>query len=220
MLPSHAFSLLLFVSPTLATYAKNLNYHSPSLNHPELGLSIRKIHARANIPSPTLHSAFSPEDLHFTHGIASGDPTSSGVILWTRLSPVVENSKSNVTVSGTAPLYDHENERYVLVSKAPVCVEYMVSEDKGMKKLMAKGEVWTSSDVDWTVKVDVGGLKAWREYWYQFATCGGKKKSKVGHTKTLPKKGDKKVEEVRLAVFSCSNYRKLLLLFLTRVPSH
>ena len=200
---------LLLAAPTvLASYAKNLNYHSPSLNHPELGLAVRKIYARSS--PPDLVNAFPADKLCFTHGVASGDPTASAVILWTRLSPEVDNSDSNVTVSGTAPMYDRENERYVAVSKAPVCVEYRVSEKKDMRKAVDKGVVWTSSDVDWTVKVDATGLKPFRYYYYQFATCGGAKKSKIGRTKTLPRATDKNVSEIKLAVFSCANYRMSL----------
>lgn len=197
--------LVLFAPIALASYAKNLNYHSPSLNHPELGLAVRKIYARSS--PPDLVNAFPADKVCFTHGVASGDPTASAVILWTRLSPEVGNSDSNVTVSGTAPMYDRENDRYVAVSKAPVCVEYRVSEKNDMKMAVDKGEVWTSSDVDWTVKVDATGLKPFTYYYYQFASCRGKKKSEIGRTKTLPRPTDKNVSEIKLAVFSCANYR-------------
>lgn len=58
-----------------------------------------------------------------------------------------------MTVSGTAPLYDHDNDKYVAVSTAPVCVEYKVAKDDKMRRVVTDGEVWTSSDVDYTVKV-------------------------------------------------------------------
>ena len=58
-----------------------------------------------------------------------------------------------MTVTGYAPLYDHDNEKYVQVSKAPVCVEYKVALDKNLTSTVDSGKVYTSSDVDFTVKV-------------------------------------------------------------------
>jgi len=142
-------SLLLSASIVSASFSGNLNYRSPSLNHPDLGISIRKVVRRNNPTSP-----FDPADLNFTHGVASGDPYPDSVILWTRVAPAnADNSDSNLTVSGTAPLYDHDNAGYVAVSTAPICVVYKVAEDMRMETVVDKGTVWTSSDVDYTVKV-------------------------------------------------------------------
>lgn len=145
-------SILLSVLPLAASvsasFGGNLNYRSPSYNHPDLGIAIKKVVKRNILTSP-----FAAEDLKFTHGVASGDPYPDSVILWTRVSPVDDNSNSNVTVSGTAPLYDHENDAYVQVSTAPVCVDFNVASDKNLKNVVKKGRVWTSSDVDYTVKV-------------------------------------------------------------------
>jgi hypothetical protein len=131
-----------------ASFSANLNYRSPSLNHPDLGIAVHKVQKRNDPACP-----FKAEDLKFTHGVASGDPYPESVILWTRVSPEDDNSHSNVTVSGLAPLYDHDNEKYVKISKAPVCVEYKVARDEGMKSVVDRGLAWTSSDVDYTVKV-------------------------------------------------------------------
>jgi alkaline phosphatase D len=56
-------------------------------------------------------------------------------------------------------------------------------------------------DNGFTVKVDATGLQAGTEYWYRFRH--GMFKSPIGRTRTLPATG---VDEVRMAVFSCSNY--------------
>ncbi|KAL2365839.1 hypothetical protein RJZ56_001135 [Blastomyces dermatitidis] len=138
----------LSLSPiTSASFSYNLNYRSHSHNHPDMGIAINKVHKR-NVPS----SPFNPEDLYFTHSVASGDPYSNSVIQWTCVSPMNKSSDSNVAVSGTAPLYDHGNDRYVSVSTAPVCVEHKVARDGMMRKVVTGREVWTSSDVDYTVK--------------------------------------------------------------------
>lgn len=46
------------------------------------------------------------------------------------------------------------------------------------------------------------------EYYYQFTVCGSSNKSPIGRTKTAPAPDDD-VSELKFAVFSCSNYRKL-----------
>lgn len=69
------------------------------------------------------------------------------------MSPTSDNDQSNVTVSGYVPLYDHETEQYVSVSTAPVCVDYTVASDEALTDIVDSGTVYTSSDVDYTVKV-------------------------------------------------------------------
>lgn len=39
------------------------------------------------------------------------------------------------------------------MSNAPVCLNYMVSEDNSFSHAVSEGTVYTSSDVDYTVKV-------------------------------------------------------------------
>lgn len=69
------------------------------------------------------------------------------------MAPTSENSNSNVTVEGYAPLFDHDNEKYVSVSKSPICLGYKVASDKDLTDVVDSGTVYTSSDVDYTVKV-------------------------------------------------------------------
>lgn len=56
-------------------------------------------------------------------------------------------------MTGTAPLYDHDNEKYVSEASAPVCVDYKVAKDEDMKKVVTKGTAYTSYEVDYTLKV-------------------------------------------------------------------
>jgi len=143
-----SLALLSSVALVSANWAKNLNYRSPSDHHPSLGISIHKV-VKRNDPS----SAWDPAKLNFTHGVASGDPYPNSVILWTRVGPSSDNDKSNVTVSGYVPLYNHDTEEYVAVSKAPVCVEWKIATDKALTNVASSGKVYTSSDIDYTVKV-------------------------------------------------------------------
>lgn len=148
-----------------ASYTKNLNYRSPSEHHPFMGISLHKV-VRRNNPETRFINASA---LSFTHGVASGDPYANSVILWTRCATTADDDKSNgeqsrggggavayvsaVTVSGTAPLYNHETDSYVRISTAPVCVSYKVATDEAFCDVVTSGQAYTTSDIDYTVKV-------------------------------------------------------------------
>ncbi|KAJ2901820.1 alkaline phosphatase [Zalerion maritima] len=232
--PIFLTSVLLGWSLATATFTGNLNYMSPSAHHPGLGISIRKVAARTYASSP-----WDPSELSFTHGVASGDPTSNSVILWARAAPYMDNDRSNVTVSGYVDLYSHETDEYVVSSKAPVCVGWKIgkgaSSGTGIGDVTDDGTAYTSSDVDFTIKVRGGlafsktrgrydelkhltdtKLKIWQveaknlepftTYYYQFSICDSDNTSPIGRTKTIPEKGASVNTTVKLAVYSCSNY--------------
>lgn len=142
--------LVALASAALASYAGNLNYRSPSHHHPSLGVSIHKVNKRNAGSSP-----FPASELNFTHGIASGDPYPTSVILWTRCAPKSSSVDDNSTVSGDVPLYNPVPiyNGSTLVSKAPICIDYQVSTKKDLSAVVTSGTVYTSSDVDYTVKV-------------------------------------------------------------------
>ena len=94
----------------------------------------------------------------FYHGVASGDPLSDRVIIWTRVTPLDFNS----TVTGT----------------------YKVSIDTSFSTVVHSGIFNTNSEKDFTVKIDVDSLNENTFYFYQFEVNG--KKSPIGRTKTLP----------------------------------
>lgn len=58
-----------------------------------------------------------------------------------------------VTVSGLAPLYNHDTNEYVSVSTAPVCVNWQISTSANMSGAVNSGTAYTSSDIDYTIKV-------------------------------------------------------------------
>ncbi|KAB5543076.1 PhoD-like phosphatase [Coniochaeta sp. 2T2.1] len=193
--------ILSLAGGALASFTGNINYFSPSLNHPELGVSIRKVAARTYAKSP-----WDPKVLNFTHGVASGDPYEDSVILWTRIAPTSDNDKSNVTVSGHVDLFSHEVDDYIKASKAPVCVDWKISTTKDLKTLANSGTAYTSSDVDFTVKVEARKLQPFTQYYYQFTVCDSNNTSPLGRTKTIPAKDGKASQPIKLAVYSCSNY--------------
>ncbi|WP_079690848.1 alkaline phosphatase D family protein [Psychrobacter sp. DAB_AL43B] len=116
------------------------------------------------------------ETASFDHGVASGDPLSDRVILWTRVTPQKIGSQQ-------------------------FTVKWFMARNQQMTDLVTQGEVTTSAVKDYTVKIDVDALEPNTVYYYQFAV--GKKVSRVGKTKTLPVG---QVNQVKMAVFSCANY--------------
>ena len=145
----YGLALLSALPCALAAWTGNINYGSPSYHHPGLGISMRKVAKRQAPAAPPV----SADRLNFTHGVASGDPYPDSVILWTRASPMMGDDPSNETVSGYVPLYNHDSEEYVSVSTSPVCVDYKVSESKALDSTVCRGRAFTSSDIDYTVKV-------------------------------------------------------------------
>lgn len=94
----------------------------------------------------------------FYHGVASGDPLSDKVIIWTRVTPI-DFSQS---ISGT----------------------YKVAVDSLFNNVISSGVFNTDFTSDFTVKIDVSGLNPNTFYFYRFETNG--KKSPIGRTKTVP----------------------------------
>ncbi|KAM5345220.1 hypothetical protein ACJ41O_011082 [Fusarium nematophilum] len=212
----------LLATAVVAEFEGNLNYASPSRRHVRLGIDVplvaRRAWKRGNVPHD-------PSNLRFTHGVASGDPWANSVILWTRIAPLSQSDDSTAVVDGTAPLYNHETEKYIKADPNPICVEWDVYESKprnGKGKSVARGKAYTTSDIDYTVKVrllphsagslthhqwqvEATGLKPLTTYYYQFTVCSSDNKSDLGRTKTAPEEDDD-VSELSFAVFSCSNY--------------
>ncbi|KAF2224420.1 PhoD-like phosphatase [Elsinoe ampelina] len=194
------FLLLAATAQASELYERNVNFLSASTRHSFLGLDRHRLFKRQDASPPSNTSG-----LNFTHGVASGDPASDSVILWTRLAPQLDNDRSNVTVQGLVELFDHNNEKFVEASEAPICADYRVANDEDFSSLVDSGRVYTTSEIDYTIKVEARGLSPFTRYYYQFAACDGQARSPVGRTKTLPAE-DEDVESVRLAVYSCANW--------------
>jgi alkaline phosphatase D len=82
-----------------------------------------------------------------------------------------------------------------------VMVIWQVATDADFKNLVNEDFAEVDGERDFTVKVDVQGLESNRVYYYRFKA--GSVDSPVGRTKTLPSRS---VDQVSLAVLSCSNY--------------
>ncbi|SDK75443.1 alkaline phosphatase D family protein [Microbulbifer yueqingensis] len=122
-----------------------------------------------------------PSDVSFRHGVASGDPLQDAVILWTRATPVRDSDR--------------------LSPADRVRVTWELARDRDFTQVLRRGSVETNIARDYTIKIDVQGLEPATRYFYRFV--GANEQSPVGQTRTLPVGS---VEQLRLAVFSCSNY--------------
>jgi alkaline phosphatase D len=80
-------------------------------------------------------------------------------------------------------------------------VRWEVAVDAAFGTLVAQGEARATAAADYTVKVDASGLRAGTRYHFRFRAYDVT--SPVGRTRTLPEGA---VAQVKLAVFSCSNY--------------
>jgi alkaline phosphatase D len=97
------------------------------------------------------------ESYSFRHGVASGDPLTDAVILWTRVS------------GGTG-------ER--------IGVDWQIATDPELTAVLKSGRFDTGADRDYTVKVDVRGLPPGSTLYYRFKIDGTS--SPTGRTRTLP----------------------------------
>ncbi|MBN8203279.1 alkaline phosphatase D family protein [Bacillus sp. NTK034] len=119
----------------------------------------------------------------FTLGVASGDPLSDSVVLWTRLAP--------------NPLAEDGNGG---MDKRYVSVEWEVAEDEAFKKIVRRGKEITGPELGHSVHAEVFGLRPWREYYYRFKA--GNEISPVGRTKTAPGEGSH-LKSLSFAIASC-----------------
>jgi alkaline phosphatase D len=126
----------------------------------------------------------------FQHGVASGDPLSDRVILWTR-----------VTLPERSGRGDDDRDRRGHLERDRVEVTYVVASDPRMRRIVLRGRTQTGAARDFTVNVDATGLRPDTTYYYRFAVDG--ERSPIGRTKTLPVG---RTHRLRMAVVSCSNY--------------
>ncbi|MEX2112168.1 MAG: alkaline phosphatase D family protein [Pirellulales bacterium] len=122
-------------------------------------------------------------DNPFQLGVASGDPQSDGVVLWTRLAP-------KPLEGGGMP-------------DEAVQVDWQVAEDEQMTKVVQQGATVANPDWAHSVHVEVAGLKPDRWYFYQFRA--GNETSPTGRTRTAPA-ADTLPDRLRFAVASCQHF--------------
>ncbi len=112
----------------------------------------------------------------FLYGVASGDPLTDRVILWTH----AKRPNSEVDVNLT----------------------WQIASDYGFTSIVNSGTLVAANSAGNTAKVDATGLTAGNTYYYRFTDETGAV-SPIGTTRTLPAAT---VSSVKFAVFSCTLY--------------
>lgn len=135
----------------------------------------------------------------FLHGVASGDPLPTRVVLWTRITADAALVENQLRLEAEASRNHEARERLRELRNVPVGWE--IARDRDFDRIVARGIAFARAENDFTVKVDVGALQPGGTYYYRFRCSGAG--SPVGRTRTLPRDA---VAQVRLAVVSCSNY--------------
>jgi alkaline phosphatase D len=121
----------------------------------------------------------------FTLGVASGDPTASGVVLWTRLAPEPLRADGGLAGAGNVP------------------VRWEVAEDPAMRRVVRRGTAVAPADLAHSVHVEVEGLRPGREHWYRFRA--GDAVTAPARTCTAPGRHDR-VDDVRFAFLTCQKW--------------
>lgn len=124
----------------------------------------------------------------FELGVASGDPTPDGFVLWTRLAPAPLSPDGR----GGMPTAD-------------IAVEWQVAHDEAFTSLAASGTTTALAAEAHSVHVEPAGLAAGREYFYRFRADGHL--SPVGRTRTAPAAGTTPAQ-LRFAMASCQHFEE------------
>ena len=132
--------------------------------------------AAAPAPAPAPAPPVAQVPAVFAFGVASGDPLTDRVILWTHAK--------------------------VPASTADVTLNWQVATDAAFANVVRSGSLTATESASFTAKVDVTGLTAGASYFYRFRDATGAS-STVGTTRTLPAGS---ASSVKFAVFSCALY--------------
>jgi alkaline phosphatase D len=100
----------------------------------------------------------------FTLGVASGEPTSTGVVLWTRLAPDAG------------------------MPEAPVEVAWSLARDEAFAQVVRRGTALAAAEDAHSVHIEVDGLEPGRDYWYRFVANG---EAATGRTRTAANATDR-----------------------------
>jgi len=130
--------------------------------------TLTKAQFPANIYADSAHAPF-------IHGVCSGDPTDSSLIIWTYIEPEADSFSMSLI--------------------------WQISSDTSFTNIIQSGSIQTDSLLDYTVKIDVPSLSAGSVYYYRFLDYNGNS-SIWGRGKTLPSGN---IASAKIAAMSCSS---------------
>jgi len=117
----------------------------------------------------------------FSLGVASGEPSPDGFVIWTRLAP-----EPLVPLGGMTTLAAE--------------VTWEIAEDPGMSRVIRTGTATARIELAHSVHVEIGGLEPARDYFYRFRAGGAD--SAIGRARTLPRP-DAQPAELKFGVAGC-----------------
>ena len=118
----------------------------------------------------------------FTLGVASGDPTPDGMVLWTRL----------MTGMDEAP-------------ETTFAVQWEVATDEAFRNVTQTGETTVLPQLAHSVHVEIENLESGRDYWDRFHA--GDATSPVGRTRTAPPR-NVDIDRFSFIFASCQHYER------------
>ncbi|KAL2911417.1 hypothetical protein HK105_209114 [Polyrhizophydium stewartii] len=142
--------------------------------------------------TPLIRSPSTSRLIEFRHGIASGDPLSDSIILWTKISPPAHALGERFTL------------RFQLSTDLANPASF---ETHGSH--LHEGLVETDASIDFVAKVDATGLPPNTRFMYRFIAPNADAPdspsvSPTGFTRTMPRSTDD-LASLRMAVVSCAN---------------
>jgi alkaline phosphatase D len=121
----------------------------------------------------------------FQLGVASGDPTPTGGVLWTRLAPRPLEPEGGMDGQRTT-------------------VAWEVADDDGFSKVVRRGTAVAAPELSYSLHIDVDGLQPARWYHYRFRV--GDAVSATGRFRTTPEAGAR--QPLRFAFASCQHWEQ------------
>jgi len=147
------------------------------------GLAAAALPWRATAASLLVKRHATSPDYPFSVGVASGDPTADGVVLWTRLAP-------KPLEGGGMPDQNVE-------------VRWVLAKDEKLTDVVVQGTCVATPAWAHAIHVEIHGLEPDRWYHYGFFAMG--EASPVGRTRTMPH-ANVLPQKLRYAFASCQHY--------------
>jgi alkaline phosphatase D len=139
----------------------------------------------ALVPFGDAHSQVRFASPPFQLGVASGDPSADGFVIWTRLAPEPFDT--------------------AYLGQTIFEVAWEVAEDAAFARIAKQGVSWARPHLAHAVHVVVEGLQPGREYFYRFRL--GRYESAVGRALTCPAP-DASIDALTFAFASCAHYEQ------------
>ena len=183
--PTHHPGCLRLVSPCLEGGCRAAHSHMASSLRPWGPCAVILWCAAALVVGA--HGAFRHD---FDYGVASGDPSEDGAVLWTHVSSREDDDEGSVAIAWE-------------VWRADAAVDVGAADVGSAAEV--RGVAVAKKAHDFNVKVFVSGLAPRTNYRYRFAAVDDASRSAIGAFRTLPE-ATAHVPLLRFAIFSCSNY--------------